>query len=225
MSSIHFSDDRNIDMVFCIDCSAGMDDHLDTVREKVKSFYMEYIMYFTERGSCIQSCRCKVIGFRNYETDGQDAMFQSRWFDISEVEDTAEFDTFLSSLRGWGGGDERNSGLEALYCAMTTDWDTRNSRDRQIIVLFSNTDAVPLCTCRDQPDYPASSVDMQEFLGVWHCKKDGHFNLNERAKRLVMIAPGKSIYEYDLLRNMNRSFFSPFRDDTGFSAINWNDFF
>ena len=46
MSSIHFSDDRNIDMVFCIDCSAGM-----AVIPAVST-----ALFIKKQGKCCQKC-------------------------------------------------------------------------------------------------------------------------------------------------------------------------
>lgn len=227
MSPFHSSTERNIDIVFCIDCSVGMADHLATVREKVKTFYPEFIVRLIEQGDSVQSCRCKIIGFRNYEMDGQEAMFQSQWFDVSDGHDE-ELDACLNDLQARGGGVDRNSGIEALFYAMTTDWNTRDSKDRQIIILFSNTDAVPLGTCKDQLHYPAFLVDLGDLLRTWMCHSSldkDRFRLNERAKRLVMIAPTGSIYEYDLQIYMNRSLFRHLEDDAGFGAIDWKDIF
>ena len=219
--------ERTVECVFCIDCSADMAPRMDAVRGVVKTLISESLKGWIRNDVVVGGYRAKIIAFRNYETDGADAMSQSRWFDLFS-DDVKEFDACLNSLQASGGADA-NNGLEALFYAMTTDWGGCGDKDRQIIVLLSNTDVVPLGAHAHLPHYPAHMVDGDGLLCTWMCYRPDfldkeHFKLKERRKRMCLYGLAGSAYER-MAADYNRCQFIPVSGDSGFSDEDVKDVF
>ena len=82
-----------------------------------------------------------MVVFRDYKCDGDRAMEESPFFELPT--DNEEFSSYLDSVKASGGCGEDANGLEALYFAMKSDFVT-GKNDRQVIVLFADTTAIPL---------------------------------------------------------------------------------
>lgn len=212
--------ERNIDIVMCIDATSSMGPCIDNVRKNAKKFYTDFVDVMTNQyNSEVTSLRVQVIVFRDLECD-MEALVKSEFFELPEDDDL--FERFLNSIQPLGGGDYKESGLEALYEAMTTDWIARSTNDRQVILLFSDSDAIGFTEKRNRPGYP-NSFDEAQFLSAWMCKLGNRNKLSERGKRLVMFAPAKSIYEDRLQKNMNRSQFKPVLPMKGMADITFDE--
>ena len=219
--------ERTVECVFCIDCSAGMAPHMEAVKRLVKDLIPESLKGWAWGNTVIRGHCAKIIMFRNYETDGEDAISESRWFDLVS-DDAKQFEACLNSLQASGGADTSN-GLEALFYAMTTDWNALSDRGRQIIILFSNTDAVPLGAHAHLRSYPTDMVDTEGLLVTWFgaCPEfldPGDFKLKERLKRMLLYAPAGTIYEF-MMCEYNRCRFEPIQCDSGFNDIDAKDAF
>lgn len=219
--------ERKIDIVFCIDGTGSMSPCLDAIKNNAKKFYMDFVDKLTnEFGSSVDELNIKVITFRDYVEDGTASMVQSEWYDITAGDDI-EYEKHLNGIVADGGGDEPENGLEALFYAMTTDWNARGDKDRQVIVLFTDADAVPFGTQVGHPNYPADMVDMDGLLCTWMGHRpafmgQGDFKLRDKCKRLVMFAPAGTIYE-TLNGSFNRSQFTPVQMDAGLGDMNFDD--
>ena len=219
--------ERTVECVFCIDCSVGMAPHLDAVKRLVKDSIPESLKGWAWGDNIIRGHRAKIITFRNYETDGVDAISESRWFDLLS-DDVKQFDTYLNSLQASGGADT-NNGLEALFRAMTTDWGACGDYDRQNIILFSNADAVPLDTDAGRPGYPEHMVNMDGLLNTWMGVRPifvdkENFRLKQRNKRMCLYGPRNSAYE-NMMAYFNRCPFTPVSGDSGFNDVDVKDVF
>jgi hypothetical protein len=212
--------ERNIDIVMCIDATSSMGPCIDHVRRNAKQFYNDFVnVMTTQYNSDVSSVRVQVIVFRDLECD-MEAMIKSEFFELPEDDDL--FERFLNNIQPLGGGDYKESGLEALYEAMTTDWIARSTNDRQVILLFTDSDAIGFTEKRNRPGYP-NTFDEGQFLSAWMCKLGNRNKLSERCKRLVMFAPAKSIYEDKLQKSMNRSQFRPVMPMKGMSDIAFDE--
>lgn len=212
--------ERNIDIVMCIDATSSMGPCIDNVRRNAKQFYNDFVnVMTTQYNSDVSSVRVQVIVFRDLECD-MEAMVKSEFFELPEDDDL--FERFLNNIQPLGGGDYKESGLEALYEAMTTDWIARSTNDRQVILLFTDSDAIGFTEKRNRPGYP-NTFDEGQFLSAWMCKLGNRNKLSERCKRLVMFAPAKSIYEDKLQKSMNRSQFRPVMPMKGMSDIAFDE--
>ena len=215
-----FGTKRNIDVVFCIDGTGSMVPCIENVKNHARRFHLEFVSAMTELGSEIDSMRVKVIVFRDYKDDGESAMVQSPFFELPG--DDADFSKYMADITAGGGGDTPENGLEALYLAMKSDF-TTGSKDRQVIVLFSDADALPLGERASAPGYPADMVDEDGFLQTWACiGQDSSLKLREKNKRMVIFAPAETKYQ-ELKSKLNRSIFEPVNMATGLSDIDFKD--
>lgn len=184
--------ERNVDLVFCIDATGSMSPCIKTIKDNARRFYQDVASALTANGDTITRLRVKIIAFRDYKYDGDASMVQSEFYELPN--DADDFNRYLDNLQANGGGDPHENGLEALYYAMMTpDW-TQGNNDRQIIVLFTDTDALALGERNGCPNYPADMVDLDGLKGIWSgAKQIGH--IVQHAKRLVMFAPAGTIYD------------------------------
>lgn len=215
-----FGTKRNIDVVFCIDGTGSMAPCIEAVKGNARRFHREFAAAMTDLGSDIDSMRVKVIVFRDYHDDGEDAMKESSFFELPA--DSAEFEKYLSDVSAFGGGDGPENGLEALYYAMKSDF-TTGSKDRQVIVLFTDADALELKQRASEADYPSDMVDEGGLIETWSClSQDKSCKLREKNKRLVLFAPEGTKYKA-LKSKLNRSIFEPVDMEHGLGDIDFKD--
>lgn len=215
-----FGTKRNIDVVFCIDGTGSMAPCIESVKSNARRFHEEFVSAMTDLGSEIDSLRVKVIVFRDYHDDGEQAMEESPFFELET--DTADFENFLADISANGGGDGPENGLEALYYAMKSDF-TTGSKDRQVIVLFTDADALDLKQRAGEAYYPSDMVNETELIDMWNCISQDHSSkLRERNKRLVMFAPDDTKYK-TLKSKLNRSVFEPVNMADGLGDIDFKD--
>lgn len=215
-----FGTKRNIDVVFCIDGTGSMAPCIESVKSNARRFHLEFVSAMTDLGSEIDSMRVKVIVFRDYHDDGGQAMVQSPFFELPT--DTADFEKFLADISANGGGDGPENGLEAMYYAMKSDF-TTGAKDRQVIVLFTDDEALDLKQRASEAGYPADMVDEAGLIEMWACMaQDSGFKLRERNKRLVMFAPDGTKYKA-LKSKLNRSVFEPVNMADGLGDIDFKE--
>ena len=158
--------------------------------------------------------------FRDYHDDGDQAMVESPFFELPT--DTADFEKFLADISANGGGDGPENGLEALYYAMKSDFTTA-AKDRQVIVLFTDAEALDLKQRASEAGYPSDMVDEAGLIEMWACMaQDPGFKLRERNKRLVMFAPDGTKYKA-LKAKLNRSVFEPVNMADGLADIDFKE--
>lgn len=220
--------DRKIDIIFCIDGTGSMSPCIDKVKSNAKKFYQDFVEKMTnDFNSNVEELDIKVITFRDYEDDGVNAMVQSEWFDLTTPDDEIKYSQHLSSIIADGGGDDPENGLEALFYAMTADWKAKGDNDRQVIVMFTDADALPLGARKGAAAYPENMVDEAGLLNTWSCIRpdflsQAEFKLKERCKRLVLFAPPGTVYE-SMIKTYNRCQFVPVKMDAGLGDMNFDD--
>lgn len=211
---------RNIDIVFCMDGTGSMRPCIESIKENAKSFYMNLVGYMTGAGSDIDLLRVKFIVFRDYKSDGDEAMVESSFFELPDDEDALS--DYLGGIRAHGGCGQDANGLEALYLAMKSDFCT-GPNDRQIIVMFADTTALNLGRRAKCEGYPADMVDRDGLSRAWMCiGQDSSLKLRERNKRLVIFAPQDTVYE-EISRSFNRCVYTPVENSKGLQDITFDD--
>lgn len=221
MSKNIFERKRNIDMVFCIDGTGSMSPCIDKVKDNAMRFHMEFAGKMIDMGSEIDSMRVKVIVFRDYESEKEEAIIESPFFELPD--DNAEFSQYMARISATGGGDYAENGLEALYYAMKTDFTATAPKDREVIVLFSDADALELRERACCSGYPDAMVDEDGLIELWAgASQEMHSKLKEANKRLVMFAPDGSKYKA-LKSKLNRSVFEPVNMSDGLGDIDFSD--
>lgn len=216
-----FETKRNIDVVFCIDGTGSMGPCIESVKDNATRFYAEFVGKMTDMGSEIDSMRVKVIVFRDYESEGSEAIISSPFFELPA--DEVEFSRYMANIEATGGGDYKENGLEALYYAMKSDFTATDAKDREVIVLFSDADALDLKERESCDGYPFNMVDEEGLIELWSgYGQEEKSKLRERNKRLVMFAPEDSKYK-ELKSKLNRSIFEPVNMSSGLGDIDFND--
>lgn len=218
-SNNFFETKRNIDIVFCIDGTGSMSPCINNVKNNARRFYTDFAKAMTDIGSEIDMMRIKIIVFRDYKSEGSKTIVESQFFELP-TEDK-EFSEYLDGIEAEGGCGEDANGLEALYRAMMSDFST-GSKDRQVIVLFADTTAIPLRKRARYYEYPKDMVDNKGLLETWMCSQKHPSKLRERNKRLVMFAPKGSCYEA-MKQRYNRSVFEPVQIHSGLDDISFAD--
>jgi hypothetical protein len=122
-----------VDLVLCIDQTGSMSPIIDRVKASALSFSSDLREALAAKGKVIDALRVKVIGFRDFYFDGNRSIESSDFFTLPEEND--RFKAFVSGLRADGGGDEPETGLEALALAIQSPWTKSGTRQRQLIVV------------------------------------------------------------------------------------------
>jgi hypothetical protein len=198
-----------VDIVLCIDVTMSMGPALTNVKHSALSFPNRLAQEMAVKGRGISSLRLKVIGFRDFGDWADDAITESPFFSVP-----GELDGFEQTVRGLepaGGGDEPESGLEALALAMAADWETGLDRRRHVIVLFTDAPAHPLGDPRQVAahTYPRSiPSSLDELFGQWGHGQSRGALMDNSAKRLLIFAPETYPWN-DIADDWNHTLFFP----------------
>ena len=171
-------------------------------KKNAKTLHTDIIKAVSERGRTVQQLRIKVIVFRDFSYDGDDAIKESRFFNLPD--ETAEYEAFVNDIVADGGGELPESSLEALHLAMHSDWVTPADgfRTRHVIVMFTDAPAHRL----DDADYREKASENP--LYPKDCPSnlagliDEYNNMDERARRLFIFAPNNEPWP-ELIMNIN----------------------
>lgn len=177
----------NVDMVFCIDATASMDNVINIVKHNAINLYQDIMRAMDEKHKVISKMRIKIIAFRDYLADEEKAMLCTRFFTLpDEAEDLKRS---VNSITAIGGGDDPEDGLEALAYAIRSDWDKEGMKRRQIIVVWSDAATHPLGFGASSPHYPPQMVKSFGELTSWWGSRQSPGFMDYSAKRLILFAP------------------------------------
>jgi hypothetical protein len=188
--------DYNVDMVFCIDATGSMEDYgggqkrlINMVKEGALNFYYDFGKVMQSKNKHVNQLRIRVIAFRDYLADGDEAMLVTDFFNLPQQAE--DFQNCINSIDAMGGGDIPEDGLEALAYAIRSNWTTSGTKRRQVIVLWTDADPHPLQYGSAAPNYPKGMPrDLGELTEWW----DEYMHPN--FKRLVMFAPDEGGWQY-----------------------------
>lgn len=175
-----------VDLVLCIDETGSMHSIIDRVKSNALSFSDDLRAALDSHGKQIDALRVRVIGFRDFYYDGDRSIEASDFFTLPD--ENEDFNAFVSGLDADGGGDEPETGLEALAMAIQSPWSKSGMRTRQLIAVWSDASAHPLDKdIGSKPSaYPSSMpADLDELTDWW----EGQTYMNFRAKRLILFTP------------------------------------
>ena len=202
-----------VDIVFAIDLTVSMQPYID----KIKKCVCNYGTYFIERAKKInreiRQMRVRVLGFRDFYSDGFDAIEKSRTFIIPEEQDA--FISYVNGLSLMGGGNGYSNSLEALSIAMSTDWNNPIApfyKERDFIILFTCNDAYPIekGTECENPFYPKyAPYKYPDLVAKW----DSISNLDFGKKNLLVYTPDNIVHQ-KIEEDFPYSFFSPITSES-----------
>lgn len=176
--------DTLVDIVFVIDGTGSMQNLLDEVKERALSLHQEIIEGLANKNRRVTKMRAKVLIFRDIYVDAN-AFEESDFFTLPE--EAEEFRGFVEHIRACGGGDEPESGLEALYRAMKVRFQENigNNKARQIIIVMTDASAHRL----DDPQREGDELYPQEIPKTMAGLQDVWEGVNKTARRLLIMAP------------------------------------
>ncbi len=176
-----------VDIVFVIDATGSMDDLIGIVKQNALNFYTDLMDIMSKKSKSIQTLRIKVIAFRDYLADRQDAMLTTGFFNLPD--EANDFRDTVNSIEAFGGGDEPEDGLEALAFAIRSKWNTESVKKRQIIVVWSDASTHRLGYGSPESTYPKSMAKDFNELTRWWGDKQNEGYMSENAKRHSLCTP------------------------------------
>lgn len=177
----------NVDMVFCIDTTGSMRHVIDFVKQNALNLYRDIVNEMETRHKVIHQLRVRVIAFRDYVADGEEAMLSSDFFLLPDQAQL--FSDCVNGITAKGGGDIPEDGLEALGYAIRSDWTREGVKKRHIIVMWSDAPTHELGHGKVAPWYPEGMAKDFEELSLWWEDEQLGGGMDENAKRLLIFAP------------------------------------
>ena len=217
----------NVDLVFCIDATGSMEYLIDTVKQNALNMYNDIVTAMQAKKKAIQGIRVRVIAFRDYLVDGEEAMLQSDFFTLPEQAE--DFKNCLSYIQAKGGGDIPEDGLEALAYAIRSPWTTKGIKKRHVIVVWTDAPTHPLGFGAESPEYPKNMAkDFDELSKWWGDMQNGGY-MDQKAKRLVLFAP-LTEHKMDepsvwtrIANEWDQALMSPAEPEKGFSGMGYEE--
>lgn len=177
----------NVDMVFCIDATGSMGGVIEMVKNNALNFYRDVTNAMAKKNKTIDKLRVRIVAFRDYIADGEDAMLETGFFTLPD--ESVDFEDCIRSIEAFGGGDDPEDGLEALGYAIKSDWNTEGMKKRQVIVVWTDAATHHLGFGASMPNYPQGMAkDFDELTHWWGDVQNKGF-VNQQAKRLMLFAP------------------------------------
>ena len=177
----------NVDIALCIDVTGSMRPILGTIKSNALKLCGDIKNTMITKGKEINKLRIRIIAFRDYGADGNEAMLVTDFFDMPEQE--AIFEKCVRGLEYKGGGDIPEDGLEALAYAIKSKWDTTGMKSRHIIVVWTDAPTHELGNGRGNPAYPRNMAADFDELTEWWGDSQIPGVMDQNAKRLLLFAP------------------------------------
>jgi hypothetical protein len=177
----------SVDLVLVIDATGSMAPIIERVKTSALSFHDDLQKFMKELGKNIDVLRVRVVAFRDYYADpAADSLVTSDFFELPAKED--DFAKFVRGITADGGGDEPETALEGLAEAIRSPWAREGSKQRQVIVLWTDASAHPLEKNKGSKPagYPGNMpADFDELTDMW----EGDDHMDTSWKRLLLYSP------------------------------------
>jgi hypothetical protein len=175
-----------VDISLVIDGTGSMTPVIGAVKKHALSIHSDLGAEMERKGKPLDGLRVRVIVFRDLNFEGPDFLQATPFFNLPDQTDS--FASFVDTITADGGGDEPESGLEALSVAMHSDWRREGVKRRQVIVVWTDASAHPLGESGSLPSGLTGKVatDFDKLMDLWS-GQDAVVDAN--AKRLVLFAP------------------------------------
>ena len=180
----------HIDLVFCVDATGSMQDNLMLTwfQNNAVRLCKDLEAAMVSAGKTVAQLRARVIAYRDYLADGDQAMMATDFYLLPQQ--TEAFEACIKSIHADGGGDIPEDGLEALAYAMGSDWTTGDRMRRHVIMVLTDAGTHELGFGARSPYYPKDMPkNLSELEALWDA-------MNDRAKRLIICAPKEKYWNY-----------------------------
>lgn len=176
-----------VDIVLCVDATGSMGPILTEVKQGALRFHADIQSAMTAKDKTIAELRLRVIAFRDFFDAEAPALELSPFFVLPDEQPA--FSAFVNDIQPRGGGDNPESGLEALAEAMRSPWTKSGHRRRHIIVVWTDDKAHALERSKSEKlmhTYPTGlPANLDELTDLW----EGQGTMESAAKRLIIYAP------------------------------------
>ena len=177
----------NVDIALCIDVTGSMRPILDTVKNNALNLCDDIKNTMIRKGKEINKLRIRIVAFRDYDADGDEAMLVTDFFNMPEQ--GAIFEKCVRGLKPKGGGDIPEDGLEALAYGIKSKWDKTGMKSRHIIIVWTDAPTHELGYGRANPCYPRNMAADFDELTEWWGDSQLPGVMDQNAKRLLIFAP------------------------------------
>ena len=181
------------DLVFCIDATQSMGKVIELVKRNALSFQRDLADAMRLKGKAIQQLRIRIIAFRDYIADKENAMMATDFFLLPDEVET--FSRCVNSIHAVGGGDIPEDGLEALAFAIRSKWTKEASKKRHVIVVWTDAGVHELGYGARVSNYPQNMPKNFEELTNWWGDQQLSGYMDPSAKRLLLFAPYASYWK------------------------------
>lgn len=207
----------SVDIVLCIDATGSMGGLINQTKANALQFYEDLNGAMSEKDKVVDNLRVKVIAFRDYYVDREKSMVESPFYSLPDEQE--DYAAFVNPLAAEGGGDEPETGLEALSLAIKSDWSSSGDRRRQIIVVWTDASAHPLEANADSKpiDYPTDLPKNFDELTDWW---EGQTYMSMEAKRIILYAPDSYGWT-DIATHWNNCIHYPSKAGDGLSEVDY----
>lgn len=185
-----------VDLVFVIDITGSMTPVIESVKAGARTFHDRLLQVMGAKDKYVSSLRLRVVAYRDYLDNAVDGLFHTPFFRLPDEQH--HFDAYVGGLHADGGGDEPESGLEALAVACLSDWERGLDRRRHVVVLFTDASAHPLeaASARAIAGYPTGLPrTFDELTDMWDDPQGAVMEF--AAKRLLLYAP--DVYPWNVI--------------------------
>lgn len=178
----------NMDFVLCIDASKSMQDKIEQVKKTAMNILEDSLMRTGNMGRYNLQCRVKLILFRDYLADGKNAMLITDF--LSFPQQAFQITQLINSITPSGGSFAgRESALEALGYAISSDWSTDGDKRSYHILLWTDAPAQPLGHGFSASNYPSNMARDFSMLTDWWCGDEKTGKMNHGRRLLSLLTP------------------------------------
>lgn len=185
------------DVVFLFDCTGSMSPYIDNVKDNVASL----IKGFNGTPNVILDWRVRAMGYKDFFED-RDYLFND--FDFTDDADSFA-DNQLARLKANGGGDEKESTLDAIWYALKkSEWRPKCTK---VIVVFTDAGTKGLhertmdeLGVVDEVSYLQQELMKNKIQLFMYCKSDPIYeqlHMTERSHVNQYDDPGKELLGSD----------------------------
>ena len=169
----------HVEIAVVLDATASMKPIMEEVKDNVLKFYRKLVEAMKKEGEEISVMRIKVITFRDFAYDDDKALEESRFFNLPD--ENEDFHDYFEQIQAFGGGN--------------------GVRRRHIILLYTNSETVPLKDARvpegakisrvDNPLYPENMpANLMELGDMWEGMSQELGGMPDmRSRRMMLFVP------------------------------------
>ena len=218
----------SIDVALCIDGTGSMNGLIDNIKQVASSVHEQFASRMDCFGRSVSRFRIRLIVFRDYWYDGDDAMVESDFFDLDDPDQQLAFEDFVDSIEAMGGGDGPENALEALVLALRSKWTSEGGHYRRhAIMLFTDAPALPLRDPQrmEAPGYPQDMpATLSELQDLFEQGDPVHApDYSPRHGRLVVFAPESAGDTWSAIKTWKRAWLVPTRPGGGCAEVELKD--